>query len=316
MGQEGGDSDHGTSWDPPSEAGSSAGGNTPPLEDLVSHPLSPLFHAEHAARYERQRLISAYQERFDCRLIVVSDQILPESVTYLEELIHDADPDQDLHLVLNSPGGDGETAVRLARSIQARCAEFTVIVPDQAKSAATILALGAHRIIMGPTSDLGPVDPQLAVPRQNGGVQWVAAKDLIAALESAERAVEDHPHTFPLHASLMADVTEMMVQQARAAIDRTHDLVVEAIKSNPNRDDAAADKLAESLKQSLIARPHHHGAIVGAEEAGAAGLPVENADPSGLQWRAVWQLWSKYFLLPASVYEGRRASRVLPWPQV
>jgi len=52
-------------------------------------------------------------------------------------------------------GGDGETAVRLARATQGRCKEFTVIIPDQAKRADTILALGAHYILMGPVGDLG-----------------------------------------------------------------------------------------------------------------------------------------------------------------
>jgi hypothetical protein len=44
--------------------------------------------------------------------------IFPFSVTLFEELIHDADPSQNLHLLLDSPGGDGETAVRLVRSAQ------------------------------------------------------------------------------------------------------------------------------------------------------------------------------------------------------
>jgi membrane-bound ClpP family serine protease len=47
------------------------------------------------------------------------------------------DPQQNLHLLLDTPGGDGETAIRVVRSAQARCRELTVIVPNQAKSAGT-----------------------------------------------------------------------------------------------------------------------------------------------------------------------------------
>lgn len=71
--------------------------------------------------------------------------------------------------------------MRLVRSAQARCRRLTVIVPDQAKSAATLLALGAHQILMGPTSDLGPVDPQF----QLGENDLVSAKAIIAAVEKA-----------------------------------------------------------------------------------------------------------------------------------
>src|SRR3712207_4525437 len=121
---------------------------------------SPLFHAEHAERYDRQRLIQGYEHAFGCRLVVMIDAIFGYAINVFEDLVFDATLDQDLHLLLSTPGGDGETAVRLVRSAQARCRELTVIIPDQAKSAGTLLAMGAHSILMGPPSDLGPVDPQ------------------------------------------------------------------------------------------------------------------------------------------------------------
>jgi len=103
------------------------------------------------------------------------DAIFPYAITLFEELVYDAKPSQDLHLILATPGGDGETAVRLVRSAQARCRELTVIVPDIAKSAGTVLALGAHHILMGPVSDLGPIDPQFQQPTG----ELVSAKDII-----------------------------------------------------------------------------------------------------------------------------------------
>lgn len=86
--------------------------------------------------------------------------------------------------------GDGETAIRVVRSAQARSRELTVIVPNQAKSAGTILLMGAHHILMGPTSDLGPVDPQF--PTKSG---LYSAKDLIAAAEHAEKALAENPES-------------------------------------------------------------------------------------------------------------------------
>lgn len=216
----------------------------------AAHYRSPLFHAQQAARYDRQQLIRRYQDLFDCRLIVMIDQIFPDSVTYFEDLLFDADPDQDLHMMLASPGGDGEVAVRLARAAQSRCREFTVLVPDQAKSAATILALGAHHILMGPTSDLGPVDPQFRL-----GNSLVSAKDMIEAVERALQDVARNPDTYPLHAALLSDVNGLMVQQARSALSRTADLVDEALRSNPDRSGAEVGDLVRRLKEPLIAGP-------------------------------------------------------------
>jgi Serine dehydrogenase proteinase len=153
---------------------------------------TPLSDAEHSERYVRQALIRDYEARFGCRLVVVVAPIYRAIVTVFEELIFDADPSEDLHLLLDTPGGDGETAVRLVRSAQARCRELTVIVPNAAKSAGTLLVMGAHHIVLGPTSDLGPVDPQLQDLR---GAGLYAAKDLIAAVEAAEGSISGNPDT-------------------------------------------------------------------------------------------------------------------------
>ena len=158
QGEAGAGRDEGAS---PGQAGDVPGASDAPVEPQVDLPSqSPLFHAEQADRYDRQQLISSYEDAFGCRLVAVVDAIFPYAITLFEELVYDANPAQDLHLILATPGGDGETAVRLVRSAQSRCRELTVIVPDIAKSAGTVLTLGAHHILMGPVSDLGPIDPQ------------------------------------------------------------------------------------------------------------------------------------------------------------
>jgi len=280
-----------------------------PVLDLPSQ--SPLFHAEQADRYDRQSLITQYQTAYKCRLITVVDNIFPYAITLFEELIYNADPAEDLHLMLYTQGGDGETAVRLARAAQSRCGEFSVIVPDMAKSAGTILAIGAQHILMGPASDLGPIDPQFPLP--NGAL--VSAKQIIAAVDEASERVQQAPETYALHAALLTDVTALMVQQARAALARTDDLLAEALRTNPARTDEQVAELAKTLHEPLIEGPKSHGAIFGSEEATKAGLPVVNLDPRSEQWQIIWRLWAKYFALGQRVYEGERASKIMPWPQ-
>jgi hypothetical protein len=116
-------------------------------------------------------------------------------------------------------------------------------VPDYAKSAATLLALGAHEILMGPTSDLGPVDPQF----QLGDFDLVSAKDMIAAVERALDDVAERPDTYPLHASLLADVGAFKVVQARSALARTDDLVREALSSSSERSSDEVNELVQQL---------------------------------------------------------------------
>lgn len=271
---------------------------------------SPLYHAQHSDRYARQELIKQYEELTGARFIAVVDIIGPWSITYFEELLYNACASEDLHLMIDTPGGDGEAAVRMARSAQARCKELTVIVPNQAKSAGTLLALGAHNVLMGPTSDLGPVDPQLYVEKADQPL--VSAKDLIAAVDGALEHVQNQPETFALLASLLSDVTYLRYQQAQSAIQRTDELMEAALSSRPDRSPQDVQDLVQKLKGPLVTGPKVHGAMLGAREAEAAGLPVKR--PEEHQWEMVWRLWTKYFALIRGrtlIYESRTNSQVV-----
>lgn len=271
---------------------------------------TPLYHAQNEQRYQRQALIREYERVNDCRLVIMNAVILPWSVTLFEELLFDVDPQKDLHLLLNSPGGDGEAAVRIARSAQTRSKSFVVIVPDTAKSAGTLLALGAHEIIMGPTSDLGPVDPQIQLKPNS---PYVAAKDVIAAVEDATQKVQAAPGTYALYSALLSDVSAVALQQARSAVERTRDLIKDALSANPDRSEADVEKLATDVHTSLVERPHSHAAVVGAKEARAAGLPVRDIEATDPLWQGAWSLWTRYFHQGQMAYESGAASQIIPW---
>ena len=268
---------------------------------------TPLSEALRQRSNRRQQQIRDYQEAFGCRLVVLLGEIGPYSVAFFEETLFGADPAQDLHVMLDTPGGDGETAVRLVRQAQARCNELTVIVPDQAKSAGTLFVLGAHHIFAGHTSDLGPVDPQLPMP--DGTL--VAAKTIIAAVEHAEEQVRESAHTFELHAFLLGDVSALQVQEARDALGRSNSLVREALASCPGRNRATVDDIAKRVSPRLINEPESHSATISARDAEQLGMPIIHADPSGDQWKRIWRLWSEYVAISETrVYESEAASYV------
>jgi hypothetical protein len=290
-----------------------AAGEAKELPQVSGVSRTPLFHAQHSERYARQQLIRDYEDAVGANLIVVIDQIFPRGLTFLEELVFDCEPDKPLHVVLASPGGDGETAIRMVRSLQTRCTELTVIVPDMAKSAATLLCLGANRILMGPGGDLGPVDPQFPIE----GRGLVGCKEIVMAVAEAEERITNSPNTFPLYANLLADINMLMVEQARNALARCGSQVREALSCRGNYEDGELDELSEALRAPFIDEPSAHSAVISAADAAGYGLPAEAIDTKSDDWQRVWQLWTRYFALgcwPAgniAVYEGRRASHLL-----
>lgn len=272
--------------------------------------LTPLYQARQDPRYQRQALIRDYQDRYQCNLVILIDQIVPDAITLFAEMLFDLDHSRDLHLMLNTPGGDGEVAVRLARMAQEACRRLVILVPDTAKSAGTVLALAAHELIMGPTSDLGPIDPQILLPDRG----FVSAKDLIAAVEATITTVAERPTTLPIQAAMLAGIDSTVLQFARSALARTNDLAHQAITSNPDRSSTDIARLCDAVVQPLIELPHSHQAVVGAPEARQIGLPVTTPSSHDPHWRDIWQIWSHYFALssPAliSAYESARASHV------
>lgn len=66
-----------------------------------------------------------------------------------------------LDLILETPGGSGETAEDIVKLLRPRFDSVAVIVPGIAKSAGTIMAMAADEILMEPVSALGPIDAQI-----------------------------------------------------------------------------------------------------------------------------------------------------------
>jgi hypothetical protein len=70
---------------------------------------------------------------------------------------------KNILLLLVSRGGGIEPAYLISKTLRQLSKEkFVTVVPRKAKSAATLIALGANEIHMGLMSELGPVDPQIA----------------------------------------------------------------------------------------------------------------------------------------------------------
>ncbi len=69
---------------------------------------------------------------------------------------------KDIALFLTTPGGSIEPAYLISKTCKKRASsKFIVAIPRKAKSAGTLISLGATEIHMGQMSELGPIDPQI-----------------------------------------------------------------------------------------------------------------------------------------------------------
>jgi hypothetical protein len=115
------------------------------------------------------------EEMLGRRLLVIvqatnaTDADQPQIETNLGADVRDAcveglkclEPGKAVAVLLHSPGGHAPTAYQIGRCLQRHCGEYSVVVPRYAKSAATLLALGASTIYLADAAELGPLDVQL-----------------------------------------------------------------------------------------------------------------------------------------------------------
>lgn len=114
-------------------------------------------------------------------------QISSADISSLEQTLASVSGAEQINLILHSPGGDGTIVEKVVEMCRAHCSgerkTFRVVVPNIAKSAATLIALGADKIVMGYCSELGPIDPQIPVT-VSGVMQTVSAQSFVDARDN------------------------------------------------------------------------------------------------------------------------------------
>jgi len=104
--------------------------------------------------------------------------------------------DKDNFLLLLSRGGQIEPAYQVSKICRAFArSKFVVAIPRAAKSAATLIALGADEVHMGLLGELGPFDPQV------GDLPALGVK---RALQTIARVCEEFPGSAEAFARYMA----------------------------------------------------------------------------------------------------------------
>jgi len=150
----------------------------------------------------------------------------------LEGLLQKIDLSKGLALVVSSPGGNGLAAERILNICRgySKTGEYWAYVPGKAKSAATMICFGASKIIMGPASELGPVDPQINI-QENGEAKLFSIHNIIKSYEDLfGKAIKTKGNLQPFLQQL-AHYDEREIQEMRSAVELSQDISVKALKS-------------------------------------------------------------------------------------
>ena len=215
-------------------------------------------------------------------------QLADADVVMLEEVLQNADlKGRHLVLMLNCPGGDGLAAERMINVCRSYSTEgFTALVPKQAKSAATMICLGAKKIIMSNTAELGPIDPQIF-----DGTKWYAAHEIIEAYEELiKKAISAKGRIDPYLQQLQRmDATQ--IRWIKSAQELSENIAIKTLANGVMKGTSPA-KIKARIKPFLDPTfTKSHGRPIYPDVAKACGLDVQVEDLKGPLWTKVWELY-------------------------
>jgi len=108
--------------------------------------------------------IRSVQSLYEADIFLYNAPISEDGFAQLVEAVSATNPtteNKNCILILVTYGGLANSAYQIARLMQTTYEKFFIFTPSVCKSAGTIIALGAHEIIMDVFSELGPLDVQL-----------------------------------------------------------------------------------------------------------------------------------------------------------
>jgi len=253
-----------------------------------------MFEALNAPRYRRQELIREMQKLSGNRLIayVAGPEALigRADTAYFNDLLHAAPLNGSLDLLLHTPGGDIDAAEKLMSILRLRVGvgRLRVVVPDYAKSAGTLMAIGADEIVMSDTSELGPIDPQVTITDGEGNRSTQSIQAYLDAYERLAERLRDDPNDVPtrlLFSKLEPDrLVHFEAVKARARLFAEAQLKRGMCRENGNFTSIATRLLDTTKWQS-------HGQVINAEEADRMGIVVHRVAAQDPFWSACWRLY-------------------------
>ena len=251
---------------------------------------SRAFDVFSGSRSQRRGLIREIEATTGRALLCYVSQArrIEYSDTYeLHRLLETVEPGKPLTLLLNSPGGlvdPAEKMVHLLRQASPSSPRaLEVVVPDFGKSAATLMALGADRIVMSDFSELGPIDPQIKL----SGGPFVSVFAHLRAYEEAEARCAAHPGN-PAFTDAFGKFDPVVIAAMRQVESRARTCAENLLKRPGVNYTAVAAALMD------IQRFPSHGQMIDWRTARSIGLDqVEYLDSRNDLWKMYWHLYRR-----------------------
>jgi hypothetical protein len=206
-------------------------------------------------------------------------------------------PRLDLFIVSN--GGDSTIPWRLISAFREFADRIGVLVPYRAYSAATLTAIGADEIIMGPFGQLGPIDPTVQndfnpLDERTNQRIGISVEDVKSYLQFIKTTAEIKGESDVMRAveGLVAKVHPLALGNVERFIQQSR-LIAKKLLKTHMKDDAQEGAI-ENIVDHLASKLYFHGhPISRAEAADELHLPMIVKSNREMD-KTLWSLYLEY----------------------
>jgi ATP-dependent protease ClpP protease subunit len=211
----------------------------------------------------------------------------------MEDTISESRDDVEIDIWLDSGGGDAHAAYKLALMARSAAARVRVVIPDFAKSAATLLAVSGDEIYLAPGADMGPLDAQMhdegSLEGQISALNIARAADEVArdavsmavngGVEVLQMTGLSRSETIEAMLAFSAGFSEPLVKQLDPKVvhHAKQLLAVTAKYAERLLNDVGCNDPTE-IARALVMDFPTHGYVISLDQAQELGLPVRNID--------------------------------------
>ena len=205
--------------------------------------------------------------------ITIFDEFAIESI--IEELKQNKI--NKAYFLINSFGDQMDATYKIAKVLRTALDEIVTFVPHIAASGGTLFAITGDQIVMGPMSNITPIDPQV---RHNGSqVSAVSGKRAFDCATRFYQKVTVHEAPYA-HRSFTDRLDPFLIEEWDGIVQTARSYAQEILKSSNYDKDKAVE-----IADCLIKKFPSHDYCIGPELATKIGLRVDKPENNSKRWK-------------------------------
>ena len=258
-----------------------------------------------------QRLIGEIEQLFTHRPLIVyaadinkthpnvPNLIYPLDKTMFADLLDSVGTSEGIDVLLQSPGGYADATEQLVNMLRERFQSVDFYVPHTAKSAATMMVCSGDRLFMDHRSELGPIDPQMRIPKAGGVFINVPAQAYLDGFDRVRQLMDKEGKLSAAYVPILNQVDVAILQTCLNAIEHSKILVKTWLENYmfAGQPDAEQRAITTANKLSDHRDFLSHGRPLGIRRAQELGLIVGDLKDTPELQAKIWELYCRIELL-------------------